>query len=227
MSDDNDGSTKPAGAVLFDVDGTLADTNYLHVTAWWEAFRDNGHTVPMSRLHRLIGMGSSKLVSELLGEVDEQIVDGHTEHYKAHWDEIRPLPGAQEALRRVKKSGLAVVLASSASEEELTKLREVIDADDAIDHATSKDDAESSKPDPDIVEAALAAGDWKPERCVLIGDTVWDVEAAGRAGLPCIGVLTGGISEAELRDAGAVEVYADLPALLKAYDDSVIAGLIG
>jgi HAD superfamily hydrolase (TIGR01509 family) len=212
-------------AVLFDVDGTLVDSNYFHVLAWFRAFREAGHQVPMTSLHHLIGQGSERLVATVLDREDQAAVDGHSKHYSEVIDQVPAFGGAADLLRAVKASGLAVVLASSASAEELETLRSAIDADDAIDHATSKDDAEESKPEPDIITAALEAIDCAPGDAILIGDTVWDVEAAARAGVPCIGVLTGGISAAELRDAGAVEVYDHVADLRTRLKDSAIGAL--
>lgn len=214
-----------ARAVLFDVDGTLVDSNYIHVVAWFRAFRDAGHQVPMSTLHRLIGQGSERLVESALGHGDDEVVEGHSRHYKELIDEVPAFVGAADIIRRVKRAGLDVVLASSASSDELDTLRRAIDADDAIDHATSKDDAESSKPSPDILQAAMAAGGYRPDDVILLGDTVWDVEAGQRAGIRCVAVRTGGIGADELRQAGAVEIYDDLTDLLERFDASPLARL--
>ena len=200
--------------VLFDVDGTLVDTNYLHVTAWWQAFRAHGHDVPMRRLHGLIGQGAERLVRSVLGHPDQDIADAHTDFYGPFLQRLQPLPGAGELLRAVKKSGLAVVLATSASEKEAGHLVAALGVDDVIDVVTNKDDADASKPDPDIVRTALEKAGLEPADAVFVGDTVWDVEAAGRAGLRCLCVRTGGIPDADLRDAGAVALYDDAGQLL-------------
>ena len=209
--------------ILFDVDGTLVDSNYLHVLAWSRAFTDAGHDVPMWRLHGLIGQGSSRLVESVLGHGDDGVVDGHSRHYGEWIHTVRALPGAADLLRRTKRAGIDVVLATSASAEELETLRGVIDADDVIDHATSKDDADASKPAPDIVQAALAAGGYRAEDALLVGDAVWDVEAARRAGIDCVAVRSGGISAAELRDAGAIAVYDDAADLAAHFASSPLA----
>lgn len=214
--------------VLFDVDGTLVDTTYLHAVAWWEAMRQEGVDVPMANIHRGIGMGSDKLLDHLLGEDrdrerDEAVSIAHDVLYGAWWERLRPLPGAADLLRAVAKKGLAVVLASSAKAPELEQLRRVIDADDAITAATSSSDAKESKPAPDILQAALDQSDVDPRRAVFVGDSVWDVQAAGRLDIPCIGLACGGTSAAELTEAGAVAVYDDPAALLAALDDSEIA----
>src|SRR5919204_1642444 len=217
--------------VLFDVDGTLVDTSYLHTVTWWQACHEYGHDVPMARVHQAIGMGSDKLIDHLLGpdrdrEHDEELKTAHLTLYATYWERLRPLPGAADLLRAVAGRGLTVVLASSASKRELEVLRKAIDADDAIDVATSASDAGASKPDPDILGVALERSGLSPDRALLVGDAVWDVDAAASAGLPCIGLTCGGICAAELRAAGAVETYDDPAALRDALGRSAIARLI-
>jgi HAD superfamily hydrolase (TIGR01509 family) len=208
-------------AVLFDVDGTLVDTNYLHAVTWWEAFAQAGHDVAMADIHRAIGMGSGQMLDALLpadrdrGE-DDTIRTAHTALYSVFWARLRPLPGAADLLRACKKQGLRVVLASSADPAEFEVLRAVLDAEDAIDDATSSGDVQASKPAPDLVQAALDRAGAGPGEAVFVGDTVWDVRACQRAGVPCIGLLSGGISEAELAGAGAVKAYKDPADLLAA-----------
>lgn len=214
----------PAG-VLFDVDGTLVDTNYLHVLAWSRALRAHGHDVSMATLHRTVGQGADRFVETVIGRADDAISAAHSDFYGPHNYDLVAFPGAADLLRAVKKAGMRVVLATSASGEEVEHLRRAIDADDAIDEVTSKDDADASKPDPDIVQTALDKAGLAAERAVLVGDTVWDVEAARRAGVRCVCVLSGGISAGELRDAGAVAIYDDVAQLLKNYDDSPLAAL--
>jgi HAD superfamily hydrolase (TIGR01509 family) len=216
--------------VLFDVDGTLVDTTYLHAVSWWEALRQHDADVPMAEIHRAIGMGSDKLLDHLLGRDrdrsdDELMSTAHDVLYGAWWERLRPLPGAAELLRAVAKRGLAVVLASSAKETELGKLRRVIDADDVITAATSSKDAEQSKPDPGILQAALDQSDVDPRRAVFVGDSVWDVKAAARLDIPCIGLTCGGSSAAELSEAGSIANYDNPAALLAALDDSAIGKL--
>jgi HAD superfamily hydrolase (TIGR01509 family) len=216
--------------VLFDVDGTLVDTTYLHAVSWWEALRQHDADVPMAEIHRAIGMGSDKLLDHLLGRDrdrsdDELMSTAHDVLYGAWWERLRPLPGAAELLRAVAKRGPAVVLASSAKEAELKKLRQVIDADDVITAATSSSDAEQSKPAPDILQAALQQSDVDPHRAVFVGDSVWDVKAAARLDIPCIGLTCGGSSAAELSEAGSIANYDNPAALLAALDDSAIGKL--
>jgi HAD superfamily hydrolase (TIGR01509 family) len=214
-----------ARGVLFDVDGTLVDTNYLHVVAWWQAFRSQGHDVPMTQLHRTVGQGSDQFVSSIIGRDDEKVRNAHTDFYGQWKHSLVAFDGAAELLRTTKKAGLAVVLATSASEAEAEHLTAAIDAEDVIDVVTTKADVDASKPDPDIVHTALEKAGLDPTDAVFVGDTVWDVEAAGRAGLSCVGMLSGGISEAELRNAGAVAVYRDVRQLLDEFDTSPLGGL--
>jgi HAD superfamily hydrolase (TIGR01509 family) len=212
--------------VLFDVDGTLVDTTYLHTVAWWEALRQHDADVPMAEIHRSIGMGSDKLLGDDRDRSDDDLMSSaHDILYGAWWERLRPLPGAAELLRAVAKRGPAVVLASSAKEAELKKLRRVIDADDVITAATSSSDAEQSKPAPDILQAALQQSDVDPHRAVFVGDSVWDVKAAARLEIPCIGLTCGGSSAAELSEAGTIANYDNPAALLAALDDSAIAAL--
>jgi HAD superfamily hydrolase (TIGR01509 family) len=214
----------PAG-ILFDVDGTLVDTNYLHVVAWSRALRANGHYVPMRKLHQTVGQGADRFVETVLGHADSDVSDAHTDFYGPFLHELTPFDGAADLLRATKKAGLAVVLATSASAKEAQHLRDALDADDAIDEVTSKDDVEESKPDPDIVQTALDKAGLDAAQALFVGDTVWDVEAAKRAGLDCVAVLTGGIPEHDLREAGAVAVYRDVKHLLEEFDDSPLAQL--
>ncbi|GAA0462982.1 haloacid dehalogenase [Paractinoplanes deccanensis] len=216
--------------VLFDVDGTLVDTTYLHTVAWWEVLRQLGEDVPMARIHRAIGMGSDKLLDHLLGtdrdrDGDEQASNAHDVLYGAWWERLRPLPKAAELLRAVAGRGLAVVLASSAKAPELRQLRRVLDADDVIAAATSSADAEQSKPAPDILQAAIDQAGIDPRAAVFVGDSVWDVRAAAKLDIPCIGVACGGTSGGELTEAGAVAVYDDPAALLADLGNSAIATL--
>ncbi|HZB97048.1 MAG TPA: HAD family hydrolase [Candidatus Sulfotelmatobacter sp.] len=213
-------------AVIFDVDGTLVDTNYLHTLAWWRAFRDAGRELPMVRFHHLIGMGSSEIIEELTGSDDEKLSESHTEHYHTLRGELVRLPGARELLHEVARRGARVVLATSAKAEDLKVLRKTLDCDDVIDSVTSSKDVERSKPDPDIFDTSLAKEDIGATRAICVGDTVWDVKAAAAAGLECVGVLTGGIGRAELQDAGAVAVYKDCAHLLEELDASPIGALI-
>jgi HAD superfamily hydrolase (TIGR01509 family) len=219
-------SEQPLRAVLFDIDGTLVDSNYLHVDTWDRALAEAGIPAPVWRIHRSIGMDSKKLLQAVAGDAPDDVAEGakeqHGRYYKENADRLRPFAGARDLLRAIDGLGLQVVLATSAPEDELEILRKVLDVDDAVSEATSAGDVGTAKPEPDIIQVALDKAEVAAEEAVIVGDTVWDVEAAGRAGVPAIGVLSGGVSEAELRDAGAVEVYDDVAALLDALSSSVI-----
>jgi HAD superfamily hydrolase (TIGR01509 family) len=219
-------------AVLFDVDGTLVDTTYLHTVAWWEALRRSGRRVPMSVIHRTIGMGSDQLLARFLGEdhdPDEaaSVSASHHALYAEYWPRLAPLDGAAELLRACADRGWTVVLASSARGDELDAMRRAVDVDEAVTAATSSDDVEASKPAPDLVRSALDHARTSPDRAVFVGDTVWDVAACVRAGVPCVGVLSGGITRQELEEAGAAEVYENPADLLAHLDDSLLARASG
>jgi HAD superfamily hydrolase (TIGR01509 family) len=215
---------QPPAAVLFDIDGTLVDSNYLHVDAWSRAFAEVGHPVPDWRIHRCIGMDSAKLLEELLGDQQDRYGDDakerHTTHYERDGERMRSFDKAQDLLREIAGRGLKVVLATSAPPSEFEMLQKVLEIDDAVAEFTTAGDVSTAKPAPDVVQVALEKSGVGPEAAVMIGDTVWDVEAAGRAGVRAIGVLSGGVSEAELRGAGAVAVYDDVAALLRELDES-------
>lgn len=216
--------------VLFDVDGTLVDTTFLHAVCWGEALRQFGHHVPMADLHHAIGMSSDQLLEHCLGEQrdtdqDDEIVDAHLVLYRQWWGRLAPLPGAAKLLRACAERKLDVVLASSAKDEELKALMTVLDADDAITEATSSSDADEGKPAPDILKSALDKSGLAPDRVVFVGDAVWDGEAAKRAKVTFIGLTCGGTPEPDLREAGAVEVWRDPEDLLAHLDDSAIARL--
>lgn len=216
-------------AVLFDIDGTLVDSNYLHVQAWQRAFGQVGLPVEAWRIHRSIGMDGSALVDELSAHADEDVQnrlkDLHTRYYEAGAALLTTLPGARKLLQRVADAHLQVVLATSAPDHELALLRSTLDCDDLVSAITSSEDVAEAKPRPDIVEVALDRAGVSAERAVFVGDTVWDVKAAQRAGVTCIGVLSGGISRAELEGAGAAAVFENAEDLLARFDDSPIVTL--
>jgi HAD superfamily hydrolase (TIGR01509 family) len=216
--------SSPAG-VLFDVDGTLIDSTYLHAVTWWEGFRAGGHDVPIAQIHRAVGMGADRLLDHLLGAErdrsnDELVRAVHAERYAPFMARLRPLPGAANLLRACHERGQLVALASSATPSELTAMRAALGADESIDGATSSADAERTKPEPDIIEAALRLLSLDINRAVYVGDSIWDVAACAKLGLPCVALTCGGTSRAELADAGAVAVYEDPADLLAHLDDS-------
>jgi HAD superfamily hydrolase (TIGR01509 family) len=204
-------TTKPA--VLFDIDGTLVDSNFHHVVAWHRAFLDVDKEVPCWRILGLIGRSGSELVRILLGD---ELADAHGSHVeKLHTRyfidsaaAVRPLPGARELLEAIAEQGWRSVLATSAGEDELSVLRDALDAEDLICAVTSAADADRAKPHPDIVATALQRIEADPEEAVMLGDTVWDVHAGRRAGVPTAAVLSGGIGREALEHAGAAAIYA-------------------
>lgn len=202
------------GCAVFDVDGTLLDTNYLHVAAWWEAFRERGLDVRSADIHRALGKDSAALVQAVLGRGDDAVIEAHSRYFGPYLGRLRPLPGAAGLLQAAAATGAQVVIATSAKPDELDFMLAALDAQDAISKVLSSADVEDAKPEPDMIHAALEATGTDPGHCVMVGDAVWDVLAANRAGVACIGLLTGGISEQELRDAGAAAVYPDAAALL-------------
>jgi HAD superfamily hydrolase (TIGR01509 family) len=221
------GSARPPGAVLFDIDGTLVDSNYLHVNAWLRALRAVGHPVDAWRVHRGQGMGSSELLATLLGEAAEQIgwraKKQHSEHYQRSSELLRAFDGARELVAAVAQRGAKVVLATSAAPDELEVLRSILDVEDAVAAITAAEDVEAAKPASDLLHVALQRAGVTADRAVFVGDTVWDVVACGKAGVRCVGVLSGGISAAELTEAGAVAVYEGCRALLRDLDASPLA----
>jgi HAD superfamily hydrolase (TIGR01509 family) len=213
--------------VLFDIDGTLVDSNYLHVEAWDQAFAAVGHPVDVWRIHRSIGMDSAKMLERMLGDAAESVGDAAKEHHRRIYlgmsDRLRPIQGARELLGELARRGHTVVLATSAPQEELDLLLDVLDVDDAVDAVTSAEDVESAKPSPDIIETALARSQSSPDRTVMVGDSVWDIVAAGRAGVGSIGLLSGGYGREELMSAGAAAVYEDAAQLLDQLENSPIS----
>jgi len=213
-------------AAILDVDGTLVDTNYHHTIAWYRAFRQNDVVLPIWRIHRHIGMGGDQLVKALAGE---QLEDGSGDDiraaeavlYRELMSEVEPLEGARELIEDLKERDHAVVLASSAKGHEVDHYLDLLDARDLVDDWTTSADVEATKPKPDLVVAAVekaGGGD-----AVMVGDSTWDCEAAKRAGLDTIAVLTGGFSKAELREAGALVVYSSIEELRDSLDETPLA----
>lgn len=222
-----DASSTP-GAVLLDADGTLVDTTYLHVDAWMRALALVDIQVPAWRVNRAIGMGSPQLLASLLGEdtaehFGDQVVAYHEALYLDLADRVRPFPGARELVIEIAQRGARPVLATSAAPAELDRLRTALDLDDHLYAITSAKDVSTAKPDPDLVTTALNRAGTSPDRTVMLGDATWDAIAAGRAGIECVAVRTGGIGADELREAGAIAVYDDVCALLDDLDDSPLA----
>jgi HAD superfamily hydrolase (TIGR01509 family) len=216
----------PPVAIL-DVDGTLVETNYHHALAWYRAFTQHGVELPLWRIHRAIGMGGDQLVAALAGddvekEKGEDIRTAEKALYMAMIHEVRPLPDARKLIEVLKERGHKVVLASSAKEDEIEHYIDLLDARELADDWTSSADVEQTKPNPDLVQTALekaGGGD-----AVMIGDSVWDVEAAKRAGIPTIAVRTGGFGHDELEEAGAACVFESIDALLESLKDTPLEG---
>jgi HAD superfamily hydrolase (TIGR01549 family) len=210
-----------ARAALLDVDGTLIDANYQHALAWYRAFHGHGITLPVWRIHRHVGMGGDQLVPALVGEqVDEEkgddIRDARDEAYSELIGEVAPLAGALELIDDLKERDVTVVLASSSPNREIDHYLDLLNRPEVA--WTTKDDVEQTKPEPDLVQAALEKAG--TDDAVMIGDTPWDIEAAEKAGVPTVAVITGGFSEQELRDAGAVAVFESVGDLRKRLDET-------
>ncbi|MFD8212471.1 HAD family hydrolase [Streptomyces sp. NPDC059697] len=215
-------------AAIFDVDGTLVDSNHLHVVTWWEAFRQAGHHVPMREIHRAVGLGGGDLIEHLLGDDrdpdgDDQLAAAHHALYATYFERLRALDEAGDLLRALAGRGWKIVLATSASGAELSALRGAIDADDVILGAASADDVDDGKPAPDPVRQARELAGVPSERAVFVGDTVWDMKAAVGDGVVPVAVLSGGIPRADLEAAGARALYRDPADLLRHLDTSVFA----
>lgn len=214
-------------AALLDVDGTLIDTNYQHALAWYGAFRRHEIVLPLWRIHRSIGMGGDQLVPALAGEAVEreagdELRSLHDELYAELIHQVEPLRGSHELLVALKERGLEVVLASSAPEDDLDRYLDLLDGRDVADAWTTEDDVEATKPAPDLVQAALEKAGTR--HGVMIGDTRWDVEAAAKAGLETVCVVTGGWSRQELLDAGASAVFESVDELRGRLDETPLAG---
>jgi HAD superfamily hydrolase (TIGR01509 family) len=209
-----------AGTAILDIDGTLVDTNYQHAIAWYRAFRQSGIVLPVWRIHRHIGMGGDQVIAALTDEqTDEEKGDdiraAEKALYMAMIEEVEPFDGAVELIRRLKDAGKTVVMASSAKEDEVAHYLDLLDVRELADDWTTSADVEQTKPNPDLVQAALDKAGAEPEDAVMLGDTPWDCEAAARAGVATVALMTGGFAEEELTEAGAVAVFESIPELLE------------
>jgi HAD superfamily hydrolase (TIGR01509 family) len=213
-----------ATAVL-DIDGTLVDTNYQHALAWFRAFAHYGIVLPIWRIHRHIGMGGDQVVTALCGEdtetqLGDDIRDAEGEEYGKLIGEVRTMEGSRELIESLKERGHAVVLASSAKQDEVEAYLDLLDARDLVDAWTTSADVDSTKPAPDLVHSAVDRVGADLAEAVMVGDTPWDVKAAWAAEVPTLAVLTGGFSASELREAGAVAVYESVAELTRDLDQS-------
>jgi HAD superfamily hydrolase (TIGR01509 family) len=211
-------------AVLFDVDGTLVDSNDQHARAWVDAFTEAGIVIPFERVRRCIGMGGDKLMPEVSGLTEDSargsaIAKRRGEIFRERYlSSVQPFPGAADLVAAVKRAGLKAVAASSAQEQELKPLLAIAGAEWLMDAATSSDDADASKPDPDIIHAALSRVAAAPCEALMVGDTPYDIEAAARAGVRTVAFRSGGWNDTELRDA--IAIYAGARDLLDQFDRS-------
>jgi HAD superfamily hydrolase (TIGR01509 family) len=216
-----------AVAVL-DIDGTLVDTNYQHAIAWYRAFRQNGIVLPIWRIHRHIGMGGDQLVEAL---TDERVEREHGDEIRAAEktlyfeliDEVQPMEGSRELIEDLKRRGHTVVLASSAKDDEVDHYLDLLDARELADGWTTSGDVKETKPQPDLVNAALERSGGSSDEAVMVGDTPWDVRAAENAGVKTLTVRTGGFGDDELRDAGALEVFESVAELRSKLDQTPLA----
>jgi HAD superfamily hydrolase (TIGR01509 family) len=207
-----------AKIVVLDIDGTLMDTNYLHIEAWARAFEEVGHRVPRSELHKQIGKGSSLLIQEFVEDEEkiEKIEELHTEFYGELQEHGHPLPGAKELISSLLERGYEVWFVTSAKDEELEHHMEELEAEGKITGVVNSSAVENSKPAPDIFELTLERAGASPDETVAVGDAIWDIESASAAGIRTVAVLTGGaFSRQELEEVGAVEVYENCAALLE------------
>jgi HAD superfamily hydrolase (TIGR01509 family) len=207
-----------ARIVVLDIDGTLMDTNYLHIEAWARAFEEVGHRVPRSELHKQIGKGSSLLIQEFVEDEEkiEKIEELHTEFYGELQEHGHPLPGAKELISSLLERGYEVWFVTSAKDEELEHHMEELEAEGKITGVVNSSAVENSKPAPDIFELTLERAGASPDETVAVGDAIWDIESASAAGIRTVAVLTGGaFSRQELEEAGAVGVYENCAALLE------------
>ncbi len=215
-------------AILCDVDGTLVESNWLHAEAWQVALGAVGVHVELEAVRRQIGKGGDELVPVFVPWWKQKHVQEPMERLRKHVFEhdylprVKPFPKVRELLLRLQQAGIRLSLASSASEEDLKTYKKIANIDDLIEEESSKDDVKQSKPHPDIFEATLKRLGLKPEEVLALGDTPYDAEAAGKAGIWTIGVETGGWTREELLSAGCVEVYKDVAALLDGFEQSAL-----
>jgi len=212
---------------VLDLDGTLVDTNYHHALSWYRAFRRFEITIPVWRLHRHVGMGGDKFVAAVAGD---EVEDRHGDELRDTWeqlfdemiDEVAPLEGVRGLVVALKDRGHEVVLASSSVQKHFDRFIDLLEIRDDVDGWTTKDDVEASKPEPDLVQAAM--GKVKSDQAVMLGDTPWDVEAARKAGVETVCLITGGFSEHELLEAGASAVFESLVELRAHLDETPFCG---
>lgn len=220
-------SALTAPVVLFDVDGTLTDTNYLHTLAWRRAFLDHGHDVASWRIHRLIGASGSKLVADCIGTADEDVKDAWRSHFDRLVPEVKAFPGARDLVRAVQDRGGKAVLATSSPQDLVEHHLRALDLEASdLGGITTDSDVEEAKPAPDVFLTALANAEGDASRALVIGDTGWDLQASQAAGIGALAVRTGGWGHDELVQAGAVEVHEDVASLGRDLETSVLGDLL-
>ncbi|HEV7905641.1 MAG TPA: HAD family hydrolase [Pyrinomonadaceae bacterium] len=217
-------------AIIFDIDGTLVDSVDLHARAWQESFRKFGREVAFEKVRHQIGKGGDQLLPVFFSEAELERFGEELEKYRGelfkreYLSQVRPFPQVRELFERIRHDGTRIALASSAKKDELKTYKEIARITDLVEEETSADDADKSKPHPDIFEAALdSLGDVRADEAIVIGDTPYDAEAAGKIKLRTIGVLCGGFPETELRAAGCTDIFRDPADLLARYDASPLA----
>jgi HAD superfamily hydrolase (TIGR01509 family) len=214
-----------SGTFFFDLDGTLVDTTYLHTFAWWRALMDEGEHIPMARIHPLIGMGGSELLTELLGRDDPSIEKTHSRHFASLHRFITAVPGGTEIIRYIKRQGGKVVVVTSAGQADLPSLLGPLGGPDAMSDIVHGEMTDRAKPAPDLFLVALERAGIPPSEGLAIGDSLWDVKAAGRAGLTSVGVESGGTDARALQEAGAEAVYRNCAEMLDYMAAPPMAGL--
>lgn len=225
MTDDSRTDTsKGAPGVLLDVDGTLLDSNYQHVHAWLQAFRDAGYdAVDAASIHACIGLPSASLVERLTGGDDDRVAAGHSDRFGAAQDQVAALPGAQDLLRACRDRGASVVLTTSGSRGDLEWMLPLLGGEKMITGVITSEDVGAGKPTPDTLDVAMERYGLDPARTVVVGDSVWDVAAAARADLPCVALRCGGTGAAELWGAGAVSVREHPADVVEHLEDLAVA----
>jgi phosphoglycolate phosphatase-like HAD superfamily hydrolase len=211
---------------LWDIDGTLVDSNYHHAIAWQRALRRAGVEVLIADIHRSIGLGGDHMIERHAAGVDAPLEDWWHEEFRPLMPELRPTPGGAALIAHLAQSGATNVYASSGNADDVDTLRAIIGADRWISAAVNANEIASSKPAPDILQLAMRRAGGDPGRTILIGDSTWDVQAANAARLPCIALTCGGISAAELTAAGAIEVYETPQDLLDHFSTSPLNQLL-
>ncbi len=223
-------SSSEAGekVAILDIDGTLVDTNYQHAIAWYRAFRRHGIVLPVWRIHRHIGMGGDQVIAALTDEGTErdrgdEIRSTESELYRELIGEVETMQASRELIEALKGRGHTVILASSAKDWEVDHYLELLDARDLADGWTTSADVEATKPEPDLVHAALERAGEQRADAVMVGDTPWDVRAADGAGVPTLAVLTGGFAIDELKESGAESVFESVAELCSHLGQTILA----